>query len=141
MLRGFATVNYFAADLDAATKWYTEMLGVPPYFDQVPGYREFRIGDYQDELGLVDAAYGPAPTEKPAGQVIFWHVDDLDASLERLLALGATLNQPRIDYGTFSTASVVDPFGNVLGIMYNPHYAEVLELVRPDQAGLDALKE
>ena len=24
------------------------------------------------------------------------------------------------------TASVVDPFGNVLGIMYNPHYVEVL---------------
>ena len=141
MLRGFATVNYFAADLDAATKWYTELLGVPPYYDQVPGYREFRIGDYQDELGLVDAAYGPAPTEKPAGQVISWHVDDLDASLERLLSLGATLHQPRIDYGDgFSTASVIDPFGNVLGIMYNPHYVEILELVRPDQAGLDALK-
>jgi hypothetical protein len=24
------------------------------------------------------------------------------------------------------TASVVDPFGNILGIMYNPHYLEVL---------------
>jgi hypothetical protein len=24
------------------------------------------------------------------------------------------------------TASVVDPFGNVLGIMYNPHYLETL---------------
>jgi hypothetical protein len=26
----------------------------------------------------------------------------------------------------FITASVVDPFGNILGIMYNPHYLEVL---------------
>jgi hypothetical protein len=25
------------------------------------------------------------------------------------------------------TASVVDPFGNVLGIMYNPHYLEILQ--------------
>jgi hypothetical protein len=25
------------------------------------------------------------------------------------------------------TAAVVDPFGNVLGVMYNPHYLEVLE--------------
>jgi hypothetical protein len=25
------------------------------------------------------------------------------------------------------TAAVVDPFGNVLGIMYNPHYVETLE--------------
>jgi hypothetical protein len=24
------------------------------------------------------------------------------------------------------TAAVVDPFGNVLGIMYNPHYLEIL---------------
>jgi hypothetical protein len=26
----------------------------------------------------------------------------------------------------FDTAAVVDPFGNVLGIMRNPHYLEVL---------------
>ena len=30
---------------------------------------------------------------------------------------------PRGDSG-FVTASVVDPFGNVLGIMYNPHWVE-----------------
>ena len=140
MLRGFATVNYFAADLPAATAWYTEVLGVAPYYDQVPGYVEFRVGDYLDELGLVDVAYGPAPTTKPAGEVIFWHVDDLDASFDRLIQLGASVNQPRVDYGTFSTASVVDPFGNVLGIMSNPHYVEILERIRPDRAGLDQLE-
>jgi hypothetical protein len=26
----------------------------------------------------------------------------------------------------FATASVVDPFGNILGLMYNPHYLEIL---------------
>ena len=26
----------------------------------------------------------------------------------------------------FVTASVIDPFGNVLGVMYNPHSVEVL---------------
>jgi predicted enzyme related to lactoylglutathione lyase len=141
MLRGFATVNYFAADLDAASAWYTELLGVPPYYDRVPGYREFRVGDYRDELGIIDASYGPAPTEKAAGEVIYWHVDNIDESLERLLTLGATINQPRNHYGNFSTASVVDPFGNVLGIMYNPHYLEVLGRLRPDQADLDTIKE
>jgi hypothetical protein len=30
----------------------------------------------------------------------------------------------------FVTASVVDPFGNNLGVMYNPHYLEVLGLIR-----------
>ena len=27
----------------------------------------------------------------------------------------------------FRTASVVDPFGNILGVMHNPHYLEMLE--------------
>jgi len=26
----------------------------------------------------------------------------------------------------FVTASVIGPFGNILGLMYNPHYVEVL---------------
>jgi hypothetical protein len=28
------------------------------------------------------------------------------------------------------TAAAVDPFGNVLGIMYNPHYLETLKASR-----------
>lgn len=139
MLRGFATVNYFAADLDAAERWYSQLLGTPAYF-HTPGYVEFRIGDYQDELGLIDASYGPPPTESPAGEIIYWHVDDLDAAFERLLSLGATVNNERVNYGVFSTASVVDPFGNVLGIMSNPHYVEVFDRVRPDRAQLEALE-
>ena len=54
-----------------------------------------------------------------------WHVDDLGATVERLLAHGATPYEPitpRGDTG-FVTASVVDPFGNVLGVMENPHWA------------------
>jgi hypothetical protein len=42
--------------------------------------------------------------------------------------LGATEHEPltaRGDAG-FVTASVVDPFGNVLGDMQSPHYLEVL---------------
>jgi hypothetical protein len=30
----------------------------------------------------------------------------------------------------FVTASVVDPFGNILGVMYNPHFLEVLGSIR-----------
>ena len=49
MLRGMATVNYWAADHAAAKQWYAELLGLPPYFER-PGYAEFRVGDYQHEL-------------------------------------------------------------------------------------------
>lgn len=57
---------------------------------------------------------------------MYWHVDDVDATLERLISLGATPFEKATKRGEgFVTASVVDPFGNILGIMYNRHYLEV----------------
>ena len=129
-----ATVSFFADDLAAATAWYTELLGVEPYFevpgpDGSPAYREFRIGDYQHELGLIDRRYAPRDSASgPGGAVVFWHVDDVSGTLARLLAMGAEEYEPRIERSEgFVTASVVDPFDNILGIMFNPHYLEILE--------------
>jgi len=130
MLRGMATVNYWTADLPAARKWYTELLGVEPYFEVPGAYLEFRIGDYQHELGLINSDYVPAgtsPDPAPGGEILYWHVDDLQAGLARLLSMGAREHQPVTERGHgFVTASVIDPFGNVLGIMINPHYLDVL---------------
>ena len=131
-LRGLTTVRYHAADLAAAKQWYTELLGIEPYFDR-PGYCEFRLGDYQHELGLLDSNYahmlggsGSSATG-PAGTVVYWHVDEVPATLERLQVMGATLHEAPRDFGEgFIGASVIDPFGNILGIMYNPHYLEIL---------------
>ncbi len=128
MLRGFATVNCWADDLEAAKEWYSELLGIEPYFER-PGYYEFRVGDYGHELGLIDARYAPHdPAASPAGVIAYWHVDDVAATLERLLSMGAREYEALTHRGDkgFITASVVDPFGNVLGVMYNPHYLEVL---------------
>jgi predicted enzyme related to lactoylglutathione lyase len=131
VLRGLTTVTYTADDLAAATKWYSELLGTEPYFRRRE-YVEFRLGDYQHELGILDRRYRPAaasagPRPAPAGAVVYWHVDDVAATLERLVSLGAEeLEAPR-DFGEgFVGASVVDPFGNILGVMHNPHYLEVL---------------
>ncbi|MFD0905462.1 VOC family protein [Actinomadura sediminis] len=139
MLRGMANVSLWAEDLEAASRWYAELLGTEPYFskagpDGKVGYYEFRIGDRLDELGLIDARFAPPGHAAgrgagPGGVVLSWHVDDLEGTLDRLLEMGATLHEgitARGD-GGFVTASVVDPFGNVLGIMKNPHYLEVLE--------------
>jgi predicted enzyme related to lactoylglutathione lyase len=127
MLRGLATVSFYAADLEAAKRWYTEVLGFEPYFNR-PGYVEFRIGDHQHELGVIDSRYAPGgPATAPAGAVAYWHVDDLPAALDRLLSMGATEHEALTERGAgFTTASVVDPFGNILGVMYNRHYLEVL---------------
>jgi predicted enzyme related to lactoylglutathione lyase len=132
MLRGLTTVSFFADDIPAAAGWYAEVLGVEPYFvrpvEGPPAYVEFRIGDYQHELGIVDSRFAaPGRPDKAAGAVTYWHVDDVRASFERLLSLGATVHEKPVERGPgFVTASVVDPFGNVLGVMYNQHYLNVL---------------
>ncbi|AFD09069.1 VOC family protein [Solitalea canadensis] len=130
VLRGLATINFYATDHAAAKKWYSEFLGVEPYFN-VPGYTEFRIGDYQHELGIIDSSYAPEGySTKPSGAIAHWHVDDLTTTLTQLIAMGAKEYLPITDHsqgkGTFVTASVVDPFGNVLGLMTNVHYLEIL---------------
>jgi predicted enzyme related to lactoylglutathione lyase len=132
-LRGLATVSFYAADIKAAKKWYSELLGIEPYFQRPdsenPAYIEFRLGDYQHELGIIDSRYAPksAAVAGPGGAVVYWHVDDVTATLEKLKAMGAKEYEPltKREAG-FITASVVDPFGNILGIMYNPHYLEIL---------------
>lgn len=137
-LRGFSTINFWADDVSAAVTWYTEFLGVEPYFmrpgpDGRPAYVEFRIGDFQAELGIIDRKFGPpGAANEPGGAIMYWHVDDLQSTVERLLSLGAKEFEPITARGTsgFVTASVVDPFGNVLGVMSNPHYVEVLSSLR-----------
>ncbi|MFJ4649870.1 VOC family protein [Nocardia sp. NPDC088792] len=129
MLRGMATVNYYADDLEAAKDWYAELLGVAPYFSVPGGYYEFRIGDYQAELGIINRKFAPTSPDRPGGQMVNWHVDDVAATLEKLLTMGAQVYEPITERGNgtgFVTASVVDPFGNVLAIMSNPHYLEIL---------------
>jgi predicted enzyme related to lactoylglutathione lyase len=82
MLRGLTTVNFWAADMAAAKKWYTELLGFGLYFERPPGveppqYAEWRLG-YQHELGLIDRKYSPAGSATgPGGVVVYWHVDDV----------------------------------------------------------------
>jgi predicted enzyme related to lactoylglutathione lyase len=131
MLRGLTTVKFVADDLEAAATWYTELLGVEPYFvreiDGKPAYIEFRIGDYQHELGFVDSRFAPGRAGQTGRTITYWAVDDVQAAFERLLAMGATEHEGVIERGPgFVTASVVDPFGNVLGVMFNQHYLDVL---------------
>ncbi|GAA1825288.1 VOC family protein [Agromyces salentinus] len=142
MLRGIATVNCYVDDPAAAAAWYAKVLGFEPYFtranpDGNAGYVEFRIGDHQQELGFIDRRYSPAGLSTDAGgTIIHWHTDDLEGSLDRLIELGATPLLPITEHGPgFVTASVIDPFGNVLGVMTNTHY---LEMLGRERDGVDA---
>jgi predicted enzyme related to lactoylglutathione lyase len=132
MFRGIATVNFFANDIQAAKDWYSRLLGAEPYFSNPPegrpAYVEFRVGDYQHELGIIDRRFAPHHPSALGGALAYWHVDDVLQTFERLVAMGSTVHEPVTKRGTsgFVTASVVDPFGNIIGIMNNPHYLDVL---------------
>jgi predicted enzyme related to lactoylglutathione lyase len=134
-VRGLTTVTYTSNNHDAAKAWFSKLLDVAPYFDN-PGYAEFRIGDHQHELGLIDGKYADylggdvVPADGRAGAIVYWHVDDVQAMIDYAVSIGAKLHDPPREFqpgSGFVGASVIDPFGNVLGFMYSPHYLEMLE--------------
>ena len=52
------------------------------------------------------------------------HVDDITAEVDRLTALGATEFDPVTQRGEgWFSASVTDPFGNLVGLIQSPHWA------------------
>ena len=115
---GLRTAIYPVDSIPQAKAWYSSVFRAEPYFDE-PFYVGFDIGGY--ELGL-------QPTEgenRPGsgGGVAYWGVEDADAALARLLELGAVKRGDVQDVGGgIRVATVEDPFGNVLGIIENPHF-------------------
>ena len=124
IFRGLRTVVYEVADLEGAKAWYAGALGKPPYFDE-PFYVGFNVGGY--ELGLL-------PSSEPVGPVTYWGVPNADAAFARLVELGAREHAAIHDVGDgIRLGSVFDPFGNVLGVIENPHFT--LHGEGPDGAG------
>ncbi|HWE39864.1 MAG TPA: VOC family protein [Isosphaeraceae bacterium] len=115
MILGLRTAIYPTADLDRGKAWYGRVLGVAPYFDE-PFYVGFAAGGF--ELGLVpDGAPGTV------GVQVYWGTPDAAAELERLVSLGAEVHEPIKDVGDgIKVATVRDPFGNLFGIIENPHF-------------------
>lgn len=116
-VQGLRTVVYFVADLAAAAKWYAGILGIEPYFD-TPYYVGFNVGGY--ELGLHPVE---GETSGPGGTQAYWGVPDVEAAHARLLELGARPHKEIQDVGEgIKLATVQDPWGNVFGVIENPHF-------------------
>ena len=119
MFLGLRTVKYEVQDMAKAKEWYGKVFGVQPYFDEPAYYVGYNIGGY--ELGLTPEP--KASAKRDAAGVAYWGVEDIRASYKRLLDLGATSVSDVQDVGGgILVAEVRDPFGNVLGIIYNPHF-------------------
>ena len=115
---GLCTAIYHTPDLAKAKAWYSKALGMEPYFDQ-PFYVGFNVGGY--ELGLDPDVSSVSPGA--GGVVVYWGITNADAALERLLSLGATQHSNVQNVGDrIRVATVLDPFGNVFGLIENPHF-------------------
>jgi predicted enzyme related to lactoylglutathione lyase len=118
MFLGLRTVIYHAPDLAKAKAWYTTAFGIAPYFDE-PFYVGFNIGGY--ELGL-----DPDVEKIDVGNnaVAYWGVSDIEQAYADLIAHGAQPRQPVRDVGgDIKVATAADPFGNVIGLIENPHFS------------------
>lgn len=117
MFQGLRTVVYHVDDLGKAKEWYAKVLGVKPYFDQ-PFYVGFNVGGF--ELGLDPDA---KDVKKGDAAVAYWGVADARASYLKLLQIGAKEHSaPREVGDKIIVATLIDPFGNVFGIIENPHF-------------------
>ena len=119
MFLGLRTCQYNIPPdkMDEAKAWYTSVTGAPPYFDE-PFYVGFSVGGF--ELGLLPDGGPPGP----GGTVAYWGTTDIRAEVDRLMALGARIHTAPQDVGgDILVAVVLDPFGNQVGVIQNPHFS------------------
>ena len=117
MFLGLRTVIYHVPDIARAKAWYTAAFGVAPYFDE-PFYVGFEVGGF--ELGLHPDMAG---VQFGNNAVAYWGVNDIAAAHAALVENGATPADPIADVGgDIKVGTLEDPFGNVIGIIENPHF-------------------
>jgi len=115
---GLRTTIYKVADLNHAKNWYAKAFKEKPYFDE-PFYVGFNIGGY--ELGLLP----DEDTDSKKGENIlsYWGVEDIQEVYQHLIGQGANAHEaPHNVGGDIMVATVFDPWQNLIGIIYNPHF-------------------
>ena len=119
MFLGLRTAIYHVDDIERGKQWYRRILGFEPYFDQ-PFYVGYNVGGY--ELGL-QPDEGAANKKRADGCVAYWGVDDAEAAFQKLIESGATVHEAVQDVGEgIKVGTVKDPFGNIFGVIQNPHF-------------------
>ena len=114
MDQGIGVIIYPVSDLAQAKTLYRTLLGVEPYMDEAY-YVGFRVGD--QEIGLDPHGHNQGIT----GPVGYFHVSDIQQSLQALLDAGAHTQQEVKDVGGGKlTAWVKDADGNIIGLLQFP---------------------
>ena len=99
-----------AADVAAAAEFY-QRLGLRLIVDALPRYVRFECPDGESTMSLEQAAEAGAGP----GPVVYFECDDLDATVERLVAAGIRFDQlPADQPWLWREARLRDPAGNRL---------------------------
>ena len=119
-LLGLRTTIYKVSDMEKAKKWYSDFLGFEPYFDE-PFYVGFNVAGY--ELGLQPEEEGEG-AEKADSVITYWGVENVSESYQALISLGAKPHEEPTEVGGgIIVASLKDPWANIIGLIFNPHFS------------------
>jgi methyltransferase (TIGR00027 family) len=111
MFKSVRRISYSVYDIEEGKEWYNSVLKTTPFFES-PLFVIYKSGEVS--LSLVKGSDVPIQNENMP--VVFWEVDDIDASYKNLLEKGAKPVAEISIYFKSRIAKVADPFGNIIGI-------------------------
>jgi predicted enzyme related to lactoylglutathione lyase len=113
-----AALLVYVPDILAGLAWYQQAFpqAVPRYYPEFD-FTVLDINGFSLEVVQADNKVGSGKK----GVVLYWHSDDWDATLKRLIELGASLYRgPMAIENGLSMCQLEDPFGNLIGLRGRP---------------------
>ena len=118
LMLGLRTTIYMVDDIVKGTEWYSKAFNAKPYFNE-PFYVGFNIGGY--ELGLQSEERDL--NSKTENVFSYWGVNNINEAYKHLIDSGAKKHEEPNNVGSdIMVASLYDPWNNIIGIIYNPHF-------------------
>ena len=110
------TAIIFTTRMEALARFYQDGLGLGPY-QTSPNHMGQQVGDLYLGFDQVDPVTQGSSGSRDLGVSLWFTVGDIEATFERLVALGAEVRyppteKPHVGY----LASVYDLDGNILGL-------------------------
>ena len=113
----YAWLELNSRDIEKAKVFYTEVFGWTEHTTESPDmtYTEFHLGDDSIAGGMAMAERVPA--EVPSHWLVYFAVDDVDATTQRAKGLGASTVVEPMDFPGGRFSIFTDPQGAVVGLL------------------------
>jgi predicted enzyme related to lactoylglutathione lyase len=113
MFQSVHSVMIHVPDIQAACKWYADVLGLEPKY-LLPDYPVLRIGGVEICFHKADAKVSTGK----AGTVIYWRVESFEGAVRYILRKGGQLHRGPLPLEDGDAiCQIQDPFGNLFGLI------------------------